>query len=66
MSEEAEIERLKAELEKATGIIALFHEHINSAGLHNLSNGVQLGSTVWYVKMSDAMGEACDFLGLPK
>lgn len=30
-------------------------EVINMAGLINLSNGVQLGQTSWYVKASDAM-----------
>lgn len=30
-------------------------EIIEKAGLDNLSNGVQLGPTVWYVKASDAM-----------
>ena len=27
---------------------------IDAAGLHNLTNGVQLGQTVWFVKASDA------------
>jgi hypothetical protein len=31
---------------------------IESAGLLNLSNGVQLGATSWYVKMSDCMESA--------
>lgn len=31
---------------------------IDAAGLHNLSNGVQLGPTVWYVKAHDAMTAA--------
>jgi hypothetical protein len=31
---------------------------IISAGLSNLSRGVQLGPTVWYVKASDAMDSA--------
>ena len=31
---------------------------INQAGVHNLSNGVQLGQTVWSVKCNDAMDEA--------
>lgn len=31
---------------------------IDAAGLHNLSNGVQLGPTVWYVKAHDAMESA--------
>jgi hypothetical protein len=31
---------------------------IDSAGLLNLSNGVQLGATSWYVKMSDCVDSA--------
>lgn len=31
---------------------------IDTAGLLSLSNGVQLGPTVWYVKASDALDEA--------
>jgi hypothetical protein len=31
---------------------------IDAAGLQNLTNGVQLGPTVWYVKASDAMNYA--------
>jgi hypothetical protein len=33
-------------------------EVIEAAGLLNLSNGVQLGPTVWYVKASDAIDYA--------
>lgn len=36
---------------------------IEAAGLENLTRGVQLGQTVWYVKASDAMAEAHDALG---
>jgi hypothetical protein len=35
---------------------------IDAAGLHNLSNGVQLGPTSWFVKMSDAMAAAKELL----
>ena len=31
---------------------------IDIAGLHNLSNGVQLGQTSWFVKASDAVEQA--------
>ena len=31
---------------------------IESAGVHNLSNGVELGQTVWSVKMNDALDMA--------
>lgn len=31
---------------------------IDAAGLDHLSNGVQLGRTVWYVKASDALNAA--------
>ena len=31
---------------------------IDAAGLYNLSTGVQLGGTVWYVKATDALDEA--------
>jgi hypothetical protein len=31
---------------------------LDAAGLHNLSNGVQLGQTVWYVKACDAKRSA--------
>lgn len=36
---------------------------IEAAGLENLSRGVQLGQTVWYVKATDAMAAAADALG---
>ena len=35
---------------------------IESAGLLNLSTGVQLGSTVWYVKASDSINYAKQIL----
>lgn len=36
---------------------------IDAAGLHNLSNGVQLGRTSWYVKAGDRMAYARRFIG---
>ncbi len=36
---------------------------IEAAGLHNLSNGVQLGPTVWFVKASDALKYAKQVIG---
>lgn len=47
----AEVERLGAAL---TGLV----EIIDAAGLFNLSNGVQLGQTSWYVKASDRLDVA--------
>jgi hypothetical protein len=35
---------------------------IDAAGIHNLSNGVQLGQTSWAVKCTDAMALANDAL----
>lgn len=31
---------------------------IDAAGLHNLTNGVQLGQTSWFIKASDAVADA--------
>jgi hypothetical protein len=44
----AEIERLRPALQ---GLVSV----IDAAGLLNLSNGVQLGPTVWYVKATERM-----------
>ena len=40
--------------EAAMGLVRV----IDAAGLYNLSTGVQLGPTVWFVKASDAMDAA--------
>jgi hypothetical protein len=48
---EAECARLRDAL---TGLVAI----IDMAGLLNLSNGVQLGPTSWYVKASDRLESA--------
>jgi hypothetical protein len=45
---EAERDRLRETLEDLVSII-------DAAGLYNLSNGVQLGPTVWYVKASERL-----------
>lgn len=39
---------------------------IDIAGLQNLSNGVQLGQTSWFVKASDAVAQADEALSLAK
>lgn len=44
----------RALLEQALEALADMLGVIDAAGLLNLSNGVQLGPTVWYVKASDA------------
>jgi hypothetical protein len=51
----AEHETLRAALE---GLVKI----IDAAGLLNLSNGVQLGQTSWYVKAHDALEAARDAL----
>jgi hypothetical protein len=53
-----EIDRLKAENAGLLGALGNLIGVITDAGLFNLSNGVQLGQTVWYVKASDAMDSA--------
>ncbi len=50
--------RKLAEFDEMRGALFQLTTVINSAGLHNLSAGVQLGPTVWYVKASDAMERA--------
>ena len=37
---------------------------IDAAGLQNLSNGVQLGPTVWFVKASESVDAAKRLLGI--
>lgn len=39
---------------------------IDAAGLLNLSNGVQLGATSWYVKASDRLEYAKSLLAHPE
>src|SRR5690348_12789162 len=46
---------LYAALERITSVV-------DAAGAHNLSNGVQLGQTSWYIKMTDALRESKDAL----
>jgi len=46
--------KLKAEHEELREAAQRLLKVIDMAGLHNLSNGVQLGQTIWYVKASDA------------
>jgi hypothetical protein len=43
--------------------MSLFLDVIDSAGLLNLSNGVQLGRTAWYCKASTGMKYAQEILG---
>lgn len=38
-------------------------EIIDKAGLHNLSRGVELGPTVWFVKASDRVAYARHVIG---
>ena len=47
----AQVEQLREALE---GIVKV----IETAGLQNLSNGVQLGATAWFVKAEDAVNYA--------
>ena len=49
----AERDRLTIERDELQGALAGLVGIIDKAGLHNLSKGVQLGPTVWYVKASD-------------
>jgi uncharacterized coiled-coil protein SlyX len=57
----AERDRLRAELDRLTARVAQLEgalEHtwkvLDAAGTLNLSNGVQLGPTVWYAKIEEA------------
>ncbi len=47
----AQVKALREALTNLTNVI-------DAAGLDNLSNGVQLGPTVWFVKATDAMNYA--------
>lgn len=52
---------LHCERQKNSDLQSCLHEIvglIENAGLNNLVNGVQLGQTSWYVKMSDAIERA--------
>jgi hypothetical protein len=50
-------------LTDAEGALQQIVDVIESAGALNLSNGVQLGATSWYVKMTDALDYAHKTLG---
>lgn len=56
---------LAAERDALRSALARLVFVINAAGLQNLTNGVQLGQTSWYIKASDAMAEAGAALALP-
>ena len=60
----AALARLESHAELVGALSALV-EIINAAGLINLSNGVQLGQTVWFVKASDRMKWAESALAQP-
>ena len=47
------------EMQRALGRLV---QLIDAAGLDNLTNGVQLGPTSWFVKMSDALAAAKELL----
>lgn len=51
----ADIDALRAVNAELVEALEGFIGVINAAGIYNLSRGVQLGQTVWYVKASDAM-----------
>lgn len=53
---------LQKQRDAARDALAQVVKLIDAAGLHNLSNGVQLGPTSWFVKMSDAMAAAKELL----
>ena len=46
------------EIRELRGSLAELVQIIEKAGLNNLSNGVQLGQTAWYVKANYAMERA--------
>jgi hypothetical protein len=56
------MERIEADGETREALADLV-KVIDAAGLYNLSTGVQLGPTVWYVKASDALERARAVLG---
>ena len=51
-------ESFARERDEARAALKRIVEVIESAGLHNISRGVDLGPTVWFVKMSDAIEAA--------
>ena len=54
----AELRAEKESGKRLSGALRWLVEIIDKAGLHNLSNGVQLGPIVWYVKANDALENA--------
>lgn len=60
-----ELEVLKQENARLRDALRGVLNLIDKAGLHNLTNGVQLGQTVWFVKMSDAITYAQEALKSP-
>ena len=54
---------IDAHFVELTGALEQLISVIEAAGLLNLSHGVQLGSTVWYVKASDALNYAKQVTG---
>ena len=54
----AELDRLRPVTDQLLAALKELVAVIEAAGLHNLTNGVQLGPTVWYVKASDAISSA--------
>lgn len=57
---------LRKRVEELEAALCGLIEVIDAAGLYNLSTGVQLGQTVWYVKASDALDAARALLSQPK
>jgi hypothetical protein len=54
----AYIASLAAERDELREALAALVDVISAAGLYNLSRGVELGPTVWFVKASDCMDAA--------
>lgn len=53
-----EADSLRAVNAELVAVLENLTSVIDSAGLYNLSRGVELGSTVWYVKATDGMDAA--------
>jgi hypothetical protein len=61
-----EIDRLQARCAALEASLGGLVQIIDAADLYNLSRGVELGPTVWYVKASDSMSTAKALLEAPK
>ena len=54
---------LATRVDELSDALARLVKVIESAGITNLANGVQLGQTSWYIKCSDAVNYANSLLG---